>query len=115
MTKMQKYSILYYMSETRQKLQKEAEITHDSIEWWKAEMSALIKRTDHWEEKGEGDPRYIREMNKIQEQMNYLLCKGEWENSHLLNLQGKINKYESDKAFSNFELIEKKSVKKKKK
>lgn len=99
------------MSETREQLQIEAKITHDSIEWWKKEMSALINRTEHWEAQGEDHASYDKEMDKIRTKMNYLIVKGQWENTQLLSLQQKINKFESSQAFNNFELIEKKKKK----
>ena len=99
------------MSETREQLQSAAKITHDSIEWWKKEMSTLITRTEHWEAQGEDHASYNKEMEEIHANMNYLLKKGQWENTQLLSLQQKINKFESSQAFNNFELIEKKKKK----
>jgi predicted RNase H-like nuclease (RuvC/YqgF family) len=99
------------MSETREQLQEQAKNTHESIEWWKKEMSTLISHSEHWETKGEDHPFYEEKMSAIREKMNYLITKGEWENKNLAALENKINKYETSKAFGNFELIQKKKKK----
>jgi len=101
------------MSETREALEEEALISHDSIEWWKAEMSALIARSDKLEEEPD-HPEYEDRMDDLRLQMNYLLVKGEWENKHIHSLQQKINKYKANKSFGGFELIDKKTRKRKK-
>jgi len=51
-------------------------------------------------------------MDKIRTQMNYLIHKGRWENQQIFELQKRINKFETEKAFGNFKLIEKKKKKK---
>tara|TARA_Y100000592_G_C5434698_1_gene300150 strand:- start:1024 stop:1323 length:300 start_codon:yes stop_codon:yes gene_type:complete len=99
------------MSETREKLKEQAKITQESIEWWKQEMSALISQSEFLEAKGVDYPSYEKKMSTIKEKMNYLIHKGQWENKNLMLLEGKINKYETDKAFGNFELIQKKKKK----
>ena len=99
------------MSETREKLKEQAKITQESIEWWKQEMSALISQSEFLEAKGVDYSSYEKKMSTIKEKMNYLIHKGQWENKNLMLLEGKINKYETDKAFGNFELIQKKKKK----
>ena len=99
------------MSETREKLKEQAKITQESIEWWKQEMSGLISQSEFLEAKGEDYPSYEKKMAAIKEKVNYLIHKGQWENKNLMFLESKINKYETDKAFGNFELIEKKKKK----
>ena len=101
------------MRETKEALEEEAKISYDSVEWWKSEMSSLIARSEEVEEQ-DGSPEYEEQMDAIRLQMNYLLCKGEWENKQIFSLQQKINKYEADKSFGGFELLDKKTKKRKK-
>tara|TARA_R100000008_G_C3545593_1_gene147352 strand:- start:296 stop:613 length:318 start_codon:yes stop_codon:yes gene_type:complete len=103
------------MSSAREQLQNQAIVSSESIEWWKKEMGTLINKSEHWESLGEDHEGYDDAMDKIRFKMNYLLYKGEWENNNLLKLQQKINKFESEKAFGNLELLEKKALKKNKK
>jgi len=98
-------------SKTQEALKEEAKICHASIEWWKKEMSALINESDELEENPQLD--FEEKMDGIREKMNYLLFKGEWENKQLFILQQKINKFEAEKPFENFELVEKNRRKKK--
>jgi|TARA_R110000824_G_scaffold204652_2_gene389411 hypothetical protein len=100
------------MSETREELEEDAKICYDSIEWWKAEMSSLINRSDKLEEQ-ESHPEYEEKMDAIRLQMNYLLYKGEWENKYIFHLQKRINKYKAGKSFGNFQLLDKKTKKRK--
>ena len=100
------------MSQTREELEVEAKICHDSIEWWKKEMSSLINKTELLEAKGEDHPDFEIKMDQIRTQMNYLIHKGRWENQQIFELQKRINKFETEKAFGNFKLIEKKKKKK---
>jgi hypothetical protein len=98
-------------SKTQEALKEEAKICHASIEWWKKEMSSLINESDELEENPQ--PDFEGKMDDIREKMNYLLFKGEWENKQLFILQQKINKFEAEKPFENFELVEKNRRKKK--
>ncbi len=94
-------------TKAQEALREEAKICHASIEWWKKEMSALISQSDALEENPEDHPYFEERMDGIREKMNYLLLKGEWENNQLFILQQKINKFEAEKPFENFELVEK--------
>ena len=100
------------MNEIREVLEEEAKICHESIEWWKKEMSSLINKSEALEAKGEDSPDFDAKMEKIRLKMNYLLYKGEWENKQLFELQKKINKFEADKSFGNFKLLNKKKKRK---
>ena len=109
-------------STTRELLQEEARICHESIEWWKNEMSSLINESDEMEENPSDYPDFEERMEQIRAQMNYLLLKGEWENKELFKLQQKINKFraeepfsEADDPFESFKLIQKKEKLKRKK
>jgi 1,2-phenylacetyl-CoA epoxidase PaaB subunit len=101
-------------SKAQEALKEQAKTCHASIEWWKKEMSALIKESDILEENPEEHSDFEERMDNIRAKMNYLLFKGEWENKQLFILQDKINKFESEKPFENFELVEKNKRKKKK-
>jgi hypothetical protein len=101
-------------SKLRENLKEEAKICHASIEWWKKEMSALISQSDELEENPQDYPDFEDRMDAIRKKMNYLLFKGEWENKQLFILQNKINKFEAERPFENFELIEKNKRKRKK-
>ena len=96
-------------------LEGQAKTCHESIEWWKTEMSALINESDAMEENPHNYPDYEDRMENIRLKMNYLLFKGEWENKQLFLLQEKINKFKAEKPYENFELIEKKEKFKRKK
>ena len=101
-------------SKAKETLKEEAKICHASIEWWKKEMSALINQSDALEENPQDYLDFEDRMDGIREKMNYLLLKGEWENNQLFILQQKINKFEAERPFENFELVEKNKRKKKK-
>ena len=101
-------------SKAQEALREEAKICQASIEWWKKEMSALINESDRLEENPQDYLDFEDRMDGIREKMNYLLFKGEWENKQLFILQQKINKFEAERPFENFELVEKNRRKKKK-
>ena len=49
-------------STTRELLQEEARICHESIEWWKNEMSSLINESDEMEENPSDYPDFEERM-----------------------------------------------------
>ncbi len=80
-------------------LKEKAKIFHESITWWKKEMASLLEEAESWEER-EDHPEYEERMSEYEAKMNYLMLKGEWENTQLEKLQDEITKFEVNKAFN---------------
>ena len=86
------------MNDLKNKLKKEAEMLHDTIGWWKAEMLKVMSECADVEEKysknqlSEEEVELLKE--DVQNKLKYLLLKGEWENRELAAFQKKIETLE---------------------
>jgi hypothetical protein len=83
------------MEEIKSKLKKEAEMLHDTIGWWKAEMLKVMSECSKMEDKNASGEYSVEEFEiakeDLQNKLKYLLLKGEWENRELQSFQNKVD------------------------
>tara|TARA_R110002020_G_scaffold464865_1_gene685953 strand:- start:728 stop:1087 length:360 start_codon:yes stop_codon:yes gene_type:complete len=86
------------MQELKNKLKEEAQMLHDTIEWWKVEMHKVMSDCSSMERKyskGEFDYDELQTSKEnLEDRLQYLLLKGEWENRELAAFHKKLQSLE---------------------
>ncbi len=86
------------MQELKSRLKEEAQMLHDTIEWWKVEMHKVVSDCSSMERKysrGELDKEEFHSLKEnLENRLQYLILKGEWENRELAAFQNKLQSLE---------------------